>query len=72
MAKKKTDTTNEPTTAGAAVTSAQLTYVGPEGQTSPVFGALERGKTYTTADATFAAYLAEKHPDYWQLEPAKE
>ncbi|MDP2319565.1 MAG: hypothetical protein Q8O42_09545 [Acidobacteriota bacterium] len=71
MAKKKTDQ-HDPTTAGAAVTSAQLRYVGPAGQTSPVFGALEPGKLYTTADATFAAYLAEKHPDYWQLEPAKE
>lgn len=63
---------NESAAAGAAATSASLTYVGPAGQTSPVFGVLEPGKLYTTADATFAAYLAEKHPDYWQLGSAKE
>lgn len=58
--------------AAEAAPSATLRYVGPSGQTSPVFGDLEPGRTYTTADATFAAYLAEKHPDYWQLAAAKE
>jgi len=43
-----------------------LTYVGPAGQTSPVFGALTPGTTYQTADADFAAYLATTHPDYWR------
>lgn len=71
MAKKQPTTTGS-AAAGAAATSASLRYVGPSGQTSPVFGALEPGRLYTTADATFAAYLAAKHPDYWQLEPAKE
>jgi hypothetical protein len=70
MAKKAADI--KPTSpAAAAAASATLRYVGPSGQTSPVFGELEPGRTYTTADATFAAYLAEKHPDYWQL-AAKE
>lgn len=70
MAKKQTAAT-ESAAAGAAAPSASLRYVGPAGQTSPVFGELTPGTFYTTADATFAAYLAEKHPDYWQL-AAKE
>lgn len=43
----------------------QLRYVGPPGQTSPLFGALVRDQQYS-ADADFAAYLAATHPDYWQ------
>ena len=65
MAKTPTPKTSA-SPAAAAAASATLRYVGPSGQTSPVFGDLEPGRTYTTADATFAAYLAEKHPDYWQ------
>lgn len=63
MAKKLSTTSSS--AADAAVAPARLTYVGPEGQTSPVFGELVPGRIYT-ADATFAAYLADKHPDYWQ------
>lgn len=64
MAKKLSTTTSD--AADAAVAPARLIYVGPEGQTSPVFGELAPGRIYTMADATFAAYLAAKHPDYWQ------
>jgi hypothetical protein len=71
MATSKPDTTTHSAAADAALT-ASLVYVGPPGQTSPVFGDLEPGRTYTTADATFAAYLAAKHPEYWQLRSAKE
>lgn len=71
MAKKATPETTTPAAAAAAATSATLRYVGPSGQTSPVFGDLEPGRTYTTADATFAAYLAATHPEFWQL-AAKE
>lgn len=52
--------------AETTIAPVSLTYVGPEGQTSPVFGALVPGNTYQTADADFAAYLATTHPDYWQ------
>ena len=70
MAKKHPSTSSSPA-AGAAAAPATLRYVGPEGQTSPVFGVLVPGRTYTTADATFAAYLVAKHPEYWQA-AAKE
>ena len=56
MAKKPAETT----------ATVSLTYVGPAGQTSHVFGELVPGTTYQTADADFAAYLATTHPDYWQ------
>lgn len=65
---KKTESS---TAAAEAAAPATLTFVGPPGQTSPVFGELVPGRTYTTADASFAAYLAETHPEYWQL-AAKE
>lgn len=71
MAKKMT-TPSTSSAAAAAGALATLRYVGPPGQTSPVFGALEPGRTYTTADATFAAYLVAKHPEYWQPGAAKE
>lgn len=44
-----------------------LRYVGPPGQTSPVFGVLVPEQLYPTADADLAVYLATKHPDYWNL-----
>lgn len=66
MAKKQPSTTSTTPAADAAAAPATLRYVGPEGQTSPEFGELVPGRTYTTADASFAAYLAEKHPDFWQ------
>jgi hypothetical protein len=68
MAKRKPAST---TAADAASSSATLRYVGPEGHSSLVFGELVPDRTYTTADATFAAYLAAKHPEFWQL-AAKE
>jgi hypothetical protein len=68
MAKRKTD---QDPAADAAPSAVTLRYVGPEGHMSPVFGELVPDRTYTTADASFAAYLAEKHPEYWQL-AAKE
>lgn len=69
MAKKRA---SETTTAAAAAAHTRLTYVGPGGQTSPAFGELVPGRTYTTADATFAAYLVATHPEYWQPGAAKE
>jgi hypothetical protein len=62
--KKPTNTTETP--AADAAAHASLRYVGPPGQTSPLFGALEPGRIYSTADADFAAYLVATHPDYWQ------
>lgn len=45
--------------------TSKITYVGPVGQESPLFGALEPGQTYQ-ADEAFAAYLVMTHPDFWQ------
>lgn len=52
-------------TEAATTASADLTYIGPPGQDSPVFGLLIAGQRYQ-ADAAFAAYLVARHPEYWQ------
>lgn len=41
-------------------------YHGPAGQTSPSLGVLEPGVNYQVAE-DFAAYLCERHPDYWRM-----
>ncbi len=41
-----------------------IEYIGPGGQSSPVFGDLVAGQRYQT-DPAFATYLCEQHPDYW-------
>lgn len=40
-------------------------YHGPVGQSSVQFGVLEPGKPYHM-DVDYAAYLCERHPDYWK------
>lgn len=43
-----------------------LEYIGPLGQTSPFFGALDVGQRYQ-ADPAFADYLVRVHPTHWRL-----
>ena len=43
-----------------------LVYHGPSGQESSMFGRLEPGQYYE-ADASFAAYLCQRHPEYWAV-----
>lgn len=43
----------------------EIVYIGPDKAESPVFGLLVVGQRYQ-AEATFAAYLLERHPDHWQ------
>lgn len=59
------DPSKKTPTPPAAPAPPMLRYVGPPGQTSPVFGALVPTQQYA-ADADFATYLVATHPDYWQ------
>jgi hypothetical protein len=57
-------TESKKTTPTDAPTRVALVYHGPSGQQSPLFGPLEVGQYYE-ADASFAAYLCLRHPEYW-------
>lgn len=65
--KTTTGSNTEPTAPSATNHTAtmRIRYVGPAGQTSPVFGELVPNEQYS-ADADFATYLVDTHPDYWQ------
>jgi hypothetical protein len=75
MAKKKAttdgtipaaaDTPLESSVAPVASDPVALTYVGPRDAESPRYGALVPGRVYQEADAAFATYLVETHPDHW-------
>jgi hypothetical protein len=47
-----------------------IEWIGPEGQTSDLFGPLVAGRRYQAA-ADLAAYLCQQHPEYWRA-PAEK
>lgn len=67
MAKKTPKPTPDADAPDAAAEEAvvELEYIGPVGQESPTFGPLVVGQRYQ-ASVSFADYLVERHPDYWQ------